>query len=100
MVNVDKLDDETGDNAVTLRADRKRVGKRIHDYQASEQKPSQIGSEEKRAANTESEKYLHSFVNGQRETIPRQRSPRDLRKRVASRQLVSELLRHVESLLN
>ena len=36
----------------------------IHDYQTSEQKHGQTGSEQKRAANTESEKSLHSFVNG------------------------------------
>lgn len=71
------------------------MGKRIHDYQASEQKPSQIGSEQKKAANTESKKSLHPFVNGHRETVPE-----GSEKRVASRELVLELLRQVESLLN
>ena len=69
MVNVDKMM-RRGDNAVTLRGDRRCVAKMIHDYQTSEQKHSQIGSEQKRAANTESEKSLHSFVNGHREMIP------------------------------
>lgn len=51
------------------------MGKRTRDYQASEQKPSQIGSEQKKAANTESEKSLHPFVNEHRETIPEATQP-------------------------